>query len=163
MGIKAKPGDKRIGNQFWKARSKHGRDKIFSTSEILWEACCEYFQWVEDNPLLEEKVFHSNGLVTRTTIAKMRAMTLGGLYIFLDIVEQTWVEYRKRKDYLGVIEQVERVLYTQKFTGAAADQLNANIISRDLGLKDKSDVTIRNPEDRQFNLNFINPPKNKPE
>ena len=41
------------GNEFWKLRSKHGRDKIFSDPNMLWEAACEYFQWCQDNPLME--------------------------------------------------------------------------------------------------------------
>ena len=39
------------GNQFWKARATHGRGKIFSSPKQLWDASCEYFQWVSDNPL----------------------------------------------------------------------------------------------------------------
>lgn len=39
------------------------------------------------------------------------------------------------EDFLGVISQVEAIIYQQKFTGAAADLLNTNIISRDLGIK----------------------------
>ena len=35
--------DKRIGNQFWKARAKHGRSKIFSSPNQLWKAAIEYF------------------------------------------------------------------------------------------------------------------------
>ena len=38
------------GNQFWKLRSKHGRDKLFTTPELLWQAACEYFEWCENNP-----------------------------------------------------------------------------------------------------------------
>lgn len=143
------------GNEFWKARSKHGRDKIFETPEMLWEACCEYFQWTHDNPLLEEKLFHFQGVVTRESVSKMRAMTISGLCIFLGISQKTWDVYAKRKDFLGVTGQVKEIIKTQKFEGAAADMLNANIIARDLGLRDKQDLTIANPEDRAFNLNFI--------
>jgi len=32
------------GNQFWKARSKSGRGKIFRTPKSLWKAAEEYFQ-----------------------------------------------------------------------------------------------------------------------
>jgi len=32
------------GNQWWKLRAKHGRDKIFKTPALLWEACVEYFE-----------------------------------------------------------------------------------------------------------------------
>jgi hypothetical protein len=33
------------GNEFWKLRSKHGRDKLFATPELFWQAALEYFQW----------------------------------------------------------------------------------------------------------------------
>ncbi len=128
------------GNQFWKARASHGRDLIFETPELLWESCSEYFDWVEDNPLEEEKLFAYQGAIKRETVSKMRAMTLGGLCIFLDVTEDTWSNYRQRKDYLGVVSKVEKIIYNQKFTGAAADLLNANIIARDLGLSDKQEI-----------------------
>jgi len=38
-----------------------------------------------------------------------------------------------------VIADIEAVIKSQKFQGAAAGLLNANIIARDLGLADKSD------------------------
>jgi len=128
------------GNRFWEARSKHGRDKIFANEDILWEAACEYFEWVDDNPLMEDKVFAFQGDVTHAPVAKMRAMTLDGLCTFLDICKRTWDEYRSREDFLLVITRVESIIRDQKFSGAAADLLNANIIARDLGLADKKEV-----------------------
>ncbi len=129
------------GNQFWKARTKHGRDRLFASSEALWEACCEYFQWVEDHPLWEMKAFSYQGAVTQEPVAKMRAMTIAGLCLFLDINRGTWNEWRNVDDFAEVIAKAEEVIYSQKFAGAAADLLNANIISRDLGLADKTDHT----------------------
>ena len=129
------------GNQFWKKRAKHGRDKIFSEPEHLWTACQEYFEWVEDNPLQEEKVFHAAGQITRADVSKMRAMTIGGLCIFLDIDHTTWGDYRKQQDFSSVITRAEGIIRDQKFSGAAADLLNANIIARDLGLRDKQEFT----------------------
>lgn len=124
------------GNEFWKMRAKHGRDKIFKTPEALWEAACEYFQWVEDHPLQEEKLFHYQGEIIKENVSKIRAMTLDGLSMFLHVDKQTWLEYAKRKDFFGVVRMVETTIRDQKFTGAAADLLNANIIARDLGLRD---------------------------
>lgn len=127
------------GNQFWKARTKHGRDKLFSNKEVLLEACEEYFQWVEDNPLYESKLVSFQGESKLETIPKMRAMTIGGLCIFLNIDHSTWFEWRKSDDFSKVVTQVEEIIKTQKFTGAAADLLNPNIIARDLGLSDKKE------------------------
>lgn len=125
-----------LGNKFWMARSSHGRNPIFKNPEQLWTACHEYFDWVEANPLWEEKGFAFQGVVTHEVFPKMRAMTIGGLCIFLDITEETWRNYRANDDFFGVITKVEQVIRNQKFSGAAADLLNANIIARDLGLKD---------------------------
>ena len=131
------------GNKFWLARSSHGRNPIFSDPEQLRNACYEYFEWVEENPLYEEKIFHSSGMITKDTVTKMRAMTIGGLRIFLGICEQTWVNYKNNPDFLGVVKEVEEIIYNQKFEGAAADLLNPNIIARELGLADKQQAEIK--------------------
>lgn len=128
------------GNRFWEARSSHGRNPKFESGDQLWSACCEYFQWVEDNPLWEMKPFAYQGEVTQEPVAKMRAMTLTGLCLFLDISDDTWRNYRDKEDLLGVVTRAEKVIYDQKFSGAAADLLNANIIARDLGLAEKKEV-----------------------
>lgn len=134
------------GNQFWKARTKHGRDKIFASADLLWDACCEYFQWVEDNPLWENKVAQYQGAVVEMPVAKMRAMTIAGLCLFLDVDRSTWTEWKTDKDFFAVVKRVEEVIYSQKFAGAAADLLNANIIARDLGLKDSSEHDLKSSD-----------------
>ena len=129
------------GNKFWLNRSSHGRKPIFESPEKLWDAACEYFEWVEDNPLYETKAFAYQGEVTQEAIPKMRAMTLDGLYLFLDITRQTFDNYREREDFFTVTMQIEQTIRSQKFAGAAADLLNANIIARDLGLSDKKELS----------------------
>ncbi|MGB1309966.1 MAG: DNA-packaging protein [Leucothrix sp.] len=132
------------GNQFWKARSSYGTEKLFDSPETLWNAACEYFQWVEDNPLNEEKAFHFQGSVIKEPVVKMRAMTINGLCLFLDIDVQTLHNYGKKvgyEDYFEIVSKIKNTIYEQKFTGAAADLLNSNIIARDLGLADKKDLS----------------------
>lgn len=132
-----------IGNQFWKARTTHGRKRLFESAETLWDACCEYFQWVEDNPLYESETVKFQGQATLIEIPKMRAMTLGGLCIFLDISRGTWNEWRNVDDFSEVLTRVEEIIRDQKFSGAAAELLNPNIIARDLGLADSSNIDHR--------------------
>lgn len=129
------------GNSFWEARSSHGRKPIFADAEELWTACTEYFQWMDANPLQEAKAFAYQGDVKVESLPKMRAMTISGLCIFLDISVQAWSEYRTREGFGEVTTQVDEIIRTQKFQGAAADLLNANIIARDLGLADRSEHT----------------------
>ena len=110
----------------------------------MWEAECEYFQWCEEN-LLMETIVQGN---KKWTLPKMRAMTIEGLCIFLDIETKTFNNYYNNKDnryedFIPIATRVKEIIWTQKFEGAAAGFFNANIIARDLGLKDKheNDVT----------------------
>jgi hypothetical protein len=136
------------GNSFWELRSKHGRDKLFETPQLLWEAACEYFKWCEENPLYEtEAKVTSDGQglgssVEMVKLPKMRAFTMHGLCLYLDCSTSYFRTFKSvlkegDKDFLTVINKIEEVVYNQKFTGAAAGFLNANIIARDLGLSDK--------------------------
>lgn len=134
-----------IGNKFWELRSKHGRDKLFATPQLLWDAAVEYFEYCENNPLKEEKVFNYQGEIVRADIAKMRAMTLSGLCFYLKCNEAYFRTFKAQlpkdeQEFNTVISEIESVIYNQKFQGAAADLLNANIIARDLGLADKQEV-----------------------
>ena len=128
------------GNKFWEQRSSHGRKPIFKSPEQLWDAACEYFTWVEENPLFELKAFSYQGEIITTDIPKMRAMTIDAMCLFLDISKNTWEGYCKREDFLTITETIRKVIFAQKFEGAAADMLNANIISRELGLSDKQEL-----------------------
>lgn len=109
---------------------------------MLQEACEDYFQWCEDNPLLEEKAFCYEGSITTHDSPKVRALTINGLTLFIDVTERQWREWRNtRQDLVPVIEWAETVIRDQKFTAAAAGLLNANIISRDLGLADRREIS----------------------
>lgn len=131
------------GNRFWEARSSAGPKPKFTDPDKLWDACCEYFAWNEDNPLHEAKAFAYEGNVTVEALPKMRAMTIGGLCMFLDVDETTWRGWKKdRSDLLPIITRAEEVIYRQKFEGASANLLSANIIARDLGLSDKSEANV---------------------
>lgn len=129
------------GNKFWLVRSSHGRKPIFETPDDLWSAACEYFQWVEENPLYEDRLVTFQGVATHEPVAKMRAMTIAGLCLFLDISRQGWFEYCAKPDFSDVTKTIDDVIRSQKFAGAAADLLNANIIARDLGLADRSELS----------------------
>lgn len=129
------------GNQWWKLRSKHGRDKIFTAPEILWEAACEYFEATDKRKWVKKDWVGKDAQeVDRETDTPY---TLSGLCLFLDIDEDTLNNYGTKeeyKDYFGVVTRVKRVIYTQKFEGAAVGAYNANIIARDLGLADKKEL-----------------------
>ena len=159
------------GNQFWKARAKHGRSKIFSSPKQLWDAACEYFQWVDDNPLKESKICSFQGANVLEEVPLMRAMTVAGLCIFLDVNRDYFTDFRdgldsekkQGKDFSRVIKNIYQIIETQKFEGASAGLLNANIIARDLGLKDNQDITSKGEKiDASWTVEFVNAtPKGK--
>lgn len=138
------------GNEFWKLRSKHGRDKIFATPEIMWDAACEYFAYITDNPLQEQQIIKYKDDYEKVTLDKMRPFTLTGLCLYLDVSTvyfthfETSLEGKKdelSKDFSKVITRIRETIYSQKFEGASSGFFNPNIIARDLGLMDKTDIT----------------------
>lgn len=129
-----------LGNRFWEQRSRHGSKPKFDSADKLWEACTDYFEWVEDHPLIEVKSYQYQGMPFQDEIPKMRAMTIAGLCIFLDITTETWYQMKKREGFTDVIIRADQIIRQQKFEGASADMLNPNIIALDLGLRtDKPD------------------------
>jgi hypothetical protein len=132
------------GNQWWKLRTKHGRDKLFESPDILWEECTKYFEATDERKWF--KTDFKGKDVEEVLIPTETPYTLTGLQLFLDIDENTWQRYRKDesyKDFWAVIEKVDKIIYTQKFEGAAVGAFNSNIIARDLGLADNKDISIK--------------------
>lgn len=131
------------GNQFWKLRSKHGADAIFTDPKILLDESYKFFQWSDDNPWekVETKAKPSGEEVNTTPTA--RPYTISGLCLFLGVNTKYFNDFKKsetyknNKDFSEVITRIEDIIYTQKFEGAAVGAFNATIMSRELGLADK--------------------------
>ena len=128
------------GNQWWRQRSTHGRDKIFETPEDLWNACIEYFE-ATDKRKWQKTEFNGKDAV-ECKVPTDTPYTWTGLYLFLDIDHKTWILYTEREHFIPITARIRNIIYTQKFEGAAVGAFNANIIARDLGLKDTQDVNV---------------------
>lgn len=128
------------GNRLWEL-ADNGRPKIFNNAEQLWAACVGYFEWCEQNPLIAIE-YHGKD-ATKCEVDKMRAMTIQGLCVYLGIDIQTFYNYEKQPDFLAIIIRIRNVIWTQKFEGASAGLLNANIIARELGLAEKVNQNIK--------------------
>ena len=128
-------------NQFWKLRSKHGRDLIFSTPEILWEAAVQYFEATDARKWKKKDWVGKDAIeVERETETPY---TISGLCLYLDVSREWWNKFKNenREDFLQVLTRIENIIYTQKFEGASVGAFNASIIARDLGLKEQTDIT----------------------
>lgn len=138
------------GNKFWELRTKHGRDKIFSSPEVLRKAASEYFEAVLNNPIEAQD---NKGTKNVNNVQFIRPFTIRGLCIFLDIDRVTYIEYRKHEDFSNVARKIDDIIYNQKFEGAAVGIFNHNIIARDLGLSDNQNVDHTTGGDKITNLN----------
>lgn len=138
-------------NRYWLKRTTHGRTRAFKDAEALWSACVDYFDWVEENPLYSTEVMKFQGEATLVRVPKLRAMTIQGLCLHIGITTETWGQYRKADhDFSDITKQVDMIIRTQKFEGAAADLFNASIIARDLGLSEKLHAETKLQADSSF-------------
>lgn len=152
------------GNKFWMLRSKHGRDKLFATPDLLWKAACEYFEWCTQHPWLKMEQTKAKASLKITTkgneveditsfdpssltgLPTARPFTLSGLTLYLNCSESYFRAFKstiqeKDFDFLTVITRIEQTIETQQFEGAAVGAYNANIIARKLGLKEYSELS----------------------
>lgn len=134
------------GNQFWKLRSKHGRDTLFATPELLWDAACEYFDWCDNNPWSVIKNKTKGKKKEKEESPTQRPYTLTGFLLYCGANTGYWSEFKSynHNDFSEVISRIETIIETQQFEGAAVGAFNANIISRKLGLSDKQEVSGKN-------------------
>lgn len=132
-----------MSEELWEvAKRGVGKPPCFESPEQMLKRAYEYFKWCKENQLYSQKAFSSQGEVIYGQELKMRAMTQEGLCVFLNIGVSTWHDYKKKDKYSEVISHIEGIMKEQKFTGAAAGLLNANIIARDLGLSDNSKIEV---------------------
>jgi len=135
-------------NQFWKLRSKHGRDAAFSDPNKLLEACYEYFEATAKRKWYKKEAVKGGNLAgTTMSIETETPYSIKGLCIFLG-VNSVWFNqfkdsetYKSNIDFSKVITHVIEIIETQQFEGATVGAFNPNIIARTLGLADKTDIT----------------------
>lgn len=130
-----------INNEFWKLRTKHGRDRLFSDPELLWQEACEYFDHTNKRKWIKQDWVGKDGMYVERELET--PYTKSGLCVFLDVSEWRILADLKKvsEDFSHVISRIEQIIYTQKIEGAAVGAFNANIVARELGLKDSTDHT----------------------
>ena len=132
------------GNQFWLQRSTHGRDMLFASPTLLWEAACEYFEWCEEHPIIDPRSFGGKQKI-------QRPFTMQGLCRFLGCSTGYFRTFKTtaehKQDFLAIITLIEETVYQQKFENAVIGVYKENIIARELGLSEKSESKIEVKDD----------------
>ncbi|MBK5721409.1 DNA-packaging protein [Dysgonomonas sp. Marseille-P4677] len=132
------------GNKFWKLRSKHGRDKLFASPELLLEAAYEYFEWCDKNPWQKNEAVKSGNMAgSIIKVPTQRPFSLSGLCNYLGCNQGYFYEFKTNcdKGFSDIITRIEELIEIQQFEGATVGAFNANIIARKLGLSDKQEIT----------------------
>lgn len=149
------------GNTMYRIAKNPGRKKIYQTEEELTDKINEYFEYMENNPILEEDIINRTWVEWeeyeneegKTKTRKIthpyskavkqirRPFTQKGLCLYLGISEDTYRTYRQNPEFNEVITRADDIIFNQKFEGATVNLFNANIIARDLGLIDRKDHT----------------------
>lgn len=155
--------DKKSFEHFFKKVNPTRRPRKY-TPEQLWKKFLEYAKWVQENPLIETKAMVTSagsGLGSEVSMAelpKMRAMTEKAFCLFAGLDTETFRRYKTGENNFGEFKDVACTIadciYTIKFEGASANLLNAQIISRDLGLAEKNE---------NVNVNYTSVPMTKEE
>lgn len=134
----------------WRKNKKFKRPKAFETPDELWRYACEYFIYIDEHPYQKQEPIKSGDYAgSIMTVDSIRPYTWNGLeiYLFQKGIIYDLQDYKRNTDdryteYKEVIGAIDKVIFDQKFSGAAVGAFNANIIARELGLADNQKVEV---------------------
>ena len=150
-----------IGNQWWKLRSKHGRDTLFESPQLLKEAFNEYVEWCEQHPEYAAE-WKDKRLVK---IPLKRVLLLEAFMSYCDTYADWWSEFKGSKAYANnkewgrVMKEIETRIYVDKAIGATNGLLNSNVMIRMLKLSENINMDVSEhrkaaadlfPDDKDF-------------
>lgn len=148
-----------LNNQFWRLRSKHGRDKIFEDPETFKDAAYDYFDKCDNNPWNKMEVVKTGVEAGKLLpVPTQKPYSIKGLCIFLGITEQTFLNYEGNenyKDFFEVFTHIRDIIENNQLEGATVGAYNANIVARKLGLKEEVNQTINLDKNIHLNINGI--------
>lgn len=142
---------KLIGNQFWKLRTTHGKDKIFGDPETLMGEALLYFDWCDRNPMHRVELVKYEGSASEVKVPLGRPYTMDGLTVYLGV---TGGYFRAAKGHikgkieagkasetdralLETMETIEQICREQNVSGAAVGLFKEGLIARIHGIADK--------------------------
>lgn len=142
-----------IGNEFWKLRSKHGRDKLFKSPALMMEAAEQYF-----TKTIERK-WHINDAVKGGIMAgeliqipTETPFTMQGLCRYLNCNTKYFNQFedsikdkkdKLSKDFSNIITDIREVIFQHKFEGACVGVFSHHIVALELGMVRKTEEGFR--------------------
>ena len=143
----------KYGNKALTYKEKQIRSRVFAKPETLLEAFDEYEIYIKENPWMMNELVKSGDLAGIVMeVPTVVPMTIRGYCRFIGLTYAWWKYRRKECElsektsealYLSAMEEIEEGIYNHKFKGGAVGAFNANLISRDLGIAEKTEVDVK--------------------
>lgn len=129
------------------------RTKRFSDPQELWDAFCEYVQWIKQNPWHKHEAIKSGDNAGQIIdIPIERPMTQDSFERYIGLSADAFEDYGRNIEFSGTCKEIKKVCRTQKFEGAVVGAFNPLIIARDLGLREKTDVEMSGQVDTKVTI-----------
>jgi len=121
------------------AEPKLSKDRpLFDDPMEFWRVVKMYFDWASENPLESRTSFATGAMLEQ----KPRPFSLRGLAAFCGTTVARLQGIRKLgDDFDSLMDMAEEAIWNQKFDYAVINVFNSSIISRDLGLTEKQEVS----------------------
>ena len=114
------------------------------TPEELQSKVNDYFKYIDSSPIEKRKTETHKGEVKEYIEYIKRPYTIEGLCNYLDITMKTFYNWEDCKDLIHIITRARQIIREDKLSGATAGIYNANIVARDLSLRDTDTPQIIN-------------------
>lgn len=138
---------------YWEERSKKspkpGRPKKL-TPELMWKLACKYFERSRKDVIIKKDFIKSGPKAGEIVgIEVTTPFTWEGFNVYLTekigLVNLKYYRYNfegRYSEFEEIVHQIDAIMYTQKFNGAAVGIFNSSIIARELGLAEQKDVKV---------------------
>ena len=144
------PVDERPLKNVWLStysKLPQGNPPMYENGEELFMAALEYFDFNQRNPWLVGELktvaqgANQGSSVELHYVPRPRTPTIFALCFYCGLSVSYWHEVKKKPEFSRYCEMIEAMIVDNKLSGAAANVYNAAIISKDLGLTEKTEVT----------------------
>jgi hypothetical protein len=123
--------------------SRWGIIAKYDNPQDLYIAGLEYFKWATETPIEKKELIKGGAMAgMQGSIDVPRPWSVTAMRRFIGLGVKSYNQYKSGDGYEAfhpVIEFFEDCIHTQKFENAVVGIYNANLVSRDLGLTDKSE------------------------
>lgn len=134
---------------------RSGPKKKLCHPQQLWEYACQYFQDCQNTPWIKTELNESGELVeiplARPFLLKEYQEFLRSKNVIFNL--DKYLLNRPNKEgirpydnFADVLERISNIIYTQKFKGAAIGQFKGNLISVDIGSRNKEKLQTQIPQ-----------------